>query len=195
MEGKLVREDPNVGGNVKNRIAHRIHNVTAYAWVLSDTFSLQWDIQYRLNVESFKNARSGARQEKDRRIKPDFALIRQQPHTAHHKHVLLALKMAGIPSMNSLHSLYNFFDPPWVLAQLSRIQGRIGKDQFPTVATTMLPNATSLRRYRKRLSNSCSKMTDLLEFKDDFVFGSIVILNQFEYRDTLNSGQVEKGPV
>ena len=56
--------------------------------------------------------------------------------------------MAGVPSMNSLHSLYNFFDPPWVLAQLSRIQNRIGKDQFPTVATTMLPNANSLRRYR-----------------------------------------------
>ena len=70
--------------------------------------------------------------------------------------------MAGIPSMNSLHSLYNFFDPPWVLAQLSRIQGRIGKEQFPTVATTMLPNATSLRRYRKRPPNACPKRHALL---------------------------------
>ena len=32
------------GGIIKKRIAHRIHNFTAYAWVLSDTFSLQWDI-------------------------------------------------------------------------------------------------------------------------------------------------------
>ena len=90
----------------------------------------------------------GARNEKDRRIKPDFALVRQQPHTSHHRNIILALKMAGIPSMNSLHSLYNFFDPPWVLAQLSRIQSRVGKEQFPTVATTMLPSAASLRRYR-----------------------------------------------
>ena len=45
LERKCVREDPSVGGNVKNRIAHRIHNVTAYVWVVSDTFSLQWDIQ------------------------------------------------------------------------------------------------------------------------------------------------------
>ena len=45
MERKCVREDPSEGGNVKNRIAHRIHNITAYARVLSDIFSLQWDIK------------------------------------------------------------------------------------------------------------------------------------------------------
>ena len=55
--------------------------------------------------------------------------------------------MAGVPSMNSLHSLYNFFEPPWILAQLARIQNRVGKNQFPTVPTTMLPNANSLRIY------------------------------------------------
>ena len=44
LEIKCVREDPSVGGNVKNKIAHRINNVNADAGVLSDTFSLQWDI-------------------------------------------------------------------------------------------------------------------------------------------------------
>ena len=53
-----------------------------------------------------------------------------------------------MPSTNSLHSLYNFVHVPWVQAQLSRIQARVGKDQFPIVKTTMLPNAASLRRYR-----------------------------------------------
>ena len=33
LERKCVREDPSVGGNVTDRIARRIHNVTAYAWV------------------------------------------------------------------------------------------------------------------------------------------------------------------
>lgn len=56
--------------------------------------------------------------------------------------------MSGMPSTNSLHSLYNFVHVPWVQAQLSRIQARVGKDQFPIVKTTMLPNAASLRRYR-----------------------------------------------
>ena len=43
---KCVQEDTSVGGNVKNRIAHSIHNVgvNSYACVLSDTFSFQWDI-------------------------------------------------------------------------------------------------------------------------------------------------------
>ena len=39
LERKWVREDPSVGGNVENRIVHRIHIVATYAWVLSDTFS------------------------------------------------------------------------------------------------------------------------------------------------------------
>ena len=33
-----------MGGNVKNSIWYWLYNVTAYAWVLSDTFSLQEDI-------------------------------------------------------------------------------------------------------------------------------------------------------
>ena len=44
LERKFVREYPSVGGYVKNSIAHRIYNATAHAQVLSDTFSLQWDI-------------------------------------------------------------------------------------------------------------------------------------------------------
>lgn len=57
-------------------------------------------------------------------------------------------KMSGLPSTNSLHSLFNFVHVPWVQAQLSRIQARLGKEQFPIIKTTMLPNANSLRRYR-----------------------------------------------
>ena len=57
-------------------------------------------------------------------------------------------KMSGMPSTNSLHSLFNFVHVPWVQAQLSCIQARLGKEQFPIIKTTMLPNANSLRRYR-----------------------------------------------
>ena len=38
--------DSSEGGNLENRIAHGIHYVTAYAWVLSDTFSLEWDMTH-----------------------------------------------------------------------------------------------------------------------------------------------------
>ena len=35
---------PSVGANVMNPMRYPIFNITAYIWVLSDTFSLQWDI-------------------------------------------------------------------------------------------------------------------------------------------------------
>ena len=41
---KCTREDPCAGGNVMTPMRYPILNVTAFAWVLSDTFSLQWDI-------------------------------------------------------------------------------------------------------------------------------------------------------
>ena len=44
IESKYVREYASVGGNVKNSIWDRLYNVTAYACVLSDRFSLQQDI-------------------------------------------------------------------------------------------------------------------------------------------------------
>ena len=40
----MHREDPSVGGNVENRIPHRLHKVTAYICVLSREFSLQFDM-------------------------------------------------------------------------------------------------------------------------------------------------------
>ena len=40
LERKCVREDASVGGNVMNPMRYPIL-IIAYAWVLSDTFSLQ----------------------------------------------------------------------------------------------------------------------------------------------------------
>ena len=44
LERKCTREDPSVGGNVMKPMPDPIFNFTAYAWVLSSTFSLQEDI-------------------------------------------------------------------------------------------------------------------------------------------------------
>ena len=41
LERKCVREDPSVGGSVMQPMSYPDLNVTAYAWVLSGTFSLQ----------------------------------------------------------------------------------------------------------------------------------------------------------
>ena len=44
LDRKSTREDPSLGGNVMKPMADPILNVTAYAWVLSGTFSLKEDI-------------------------------------------------------------------------------------------------------------------------------------------------------
>ena len=86
------------------------------------------DITVTANTDGMcQCALRSARGEKERRIMPEFVLIRQKPITEHDRTVLLGFKMAGLPSSNSLHSLYNFLHAPWVLAQLSRIQARVGK--------------------------------------------------------------------
>jgi len=53
-----------------------------------------------------------------RSFQPDFVLVRQHARDAtdNWKHVILALHYGGIPSINSLHSIYNFLDKPWVVS-------------------------------------------------------------------------------
>lgn len=56
-----------------------------------------------------------------RSFKPDFLLIRQSVKDACEdwKNILLGFQYGGIPSINSLHSLYNFQDRPWVVSFLN----------------------------------------------------------------------------
>ena len=54
LERKCTKKDSSVGGNV-NRVAHRLHNITAYASVLSGTFSVQWDILVCCSLNKQKN--------------------------------------------------------------------------------------------------------------------------------------------
>ena len=45
-----MREDPSVGGNFIKPMSYPIFTVTAYARVLSDTFSLQEDMGFIFDV-------------------------------------------------------------------------------------------------------------------------------------------------
>ena len=53
-----------------------------------------------------------------RSFKPDFVLVRQHVRDANEdwRNIILGLKYGGIPSLNSLHSIYNFLDKPWVVS-------------------------------------------------------------------------------
>lgn len=54
-----------------------------------------------------------------RSFKPDFVLIRQHPVDINEnwKNIILGLHFGGIPSINSLDSVYNMLDKPWVVSQ------------------------------------------------------------------------------
>jgi len=77
-----------------------------------------------------------------RSFKPDFLLVRQNLKDANedYKSLLLGFQYGGIPSINTLQSIYNFQDRPWVYAHMVNIQKKLGKDQFPLIEQTYYPN-------------------------------------------------------
>ena len=52
-------------------------------------------------------------------FKPDFVLVRQHAFSmaknGDFRNIVIGLQYAGLPSVNSLHSVYNFCDKPWVV--------------------------------------------------------------------------------
>ena len=54
----------------------------------------------------------------NRSFKPDFVLIRQNVRDAgvDWKNIIIGLQYGNVPSINSLHSTYNFIDRAWVVS-------------------------------------------------------------------------------
>jgi len=79
-------------------------------------------------------------------FKPDFLLIRQNLRDAgkDYRKLLLGFQYGQVPCLNSLQSVYNFQDKPWVYAHLLDIQRRIGADQFPLIPQTYHPDHTHM---------------------------------------------------
>lgn len=61
-----------------------------------------------------------------RSFKPDFVLIRQHAFSmdknGDHRNMVIGLQYAGLPSVNSLHSVYNFCDKPWVVSAVIQLK-------------------------------------------------------------------------
>ncbi|XP_056128854.1 synapsin-2b [Lampris incognitus] len=79
-----------------------------------------------------------------RSFRPDFVLVRQHAFSMAQnedfRNLIIGLQYAGIPSVNSLESIYNLSDKPWAFAQLINKQKRLGSDKFPLVDQTFYPN-------------------------------------------------------
>ncbi|KAG7495435.1 synapsin-2 [Solea senegalensis] len=79
-----------------------------------------------------------------RSFRPDFVLVRQHAFSMTQnedfRNLIIGLQYAGIPSVNSLDSIYNLCDKPWAFSQLINNQKRLGSDKFPLIDQTFYPN-------------------------------------------------------
>ncbi|XP_007425637.2 synapsin-2 [Python bivittatus] len=97
------------------------------------------DGNYSVNVQAFRNGTKVARS-----FKPDFVLVRQHSFSMAEnedfRNLIIGMHYASIPSVNSLESIYNFCDKPWVFAQLVSIYRTLGPEKFPLIEQTFYPN-------------------------------------------------------
>lgn len=61
------------------------------------------------------------------------------------RHLVIGMQYAGLPSINSLESIYNFCDKPWVFAQMVAIFKTLGGEKFPLIEQTYYPNHREMR--------------------------------------------------
>nr|XP_020466425.1 synapsin-2-like [Monopterus albus] len=79
-----------------------------------------------------------------RSFKPDFVLIRQHAFSMTEnedfRNLIIGLQYGGVPSINSLESIYNLCDKPWAFAQLINTYRKLGAEKFPLIEQTFYPN-------------------------------------------------------
>ncbi|XP_068461234.1 synapsin-1 isoform X1 [Clinocottus analis] len=94
---------------------------------------------YNVDIDAIRNGHKVTKS-----LKPNFVLIRQHAFSmdknGDHRDIVIGLQYAGLPSVNSVHSVYNFCDKPWVFAQMSRLSKQLGSDEFPLIEQVYYPN-------------------------------------------------------
>uniref|UniRef100_A0A8C7CV02 Synapsin-1 n=1 Tax=Oncorhynchus kisutch TaxID=8019 RepID=A0A8C7CV02_ONCKI len=94
---------------------------------------------YSVDIEAIRN---GTKVTKC--FRPDFVLVRQHAFSmaknGDHRHIVIGLQYAGLAGVNSLHSVYNFCDKPWVFANMVRLYKQLGPEEFPLIEQVYYPN-------------------------------------------------------
>ncbi|NXK68220.1 SYN2 protein, partial [Sylvietta virens] len=97
------------------------------------------DGNYAVDIQVIRNGTKVVRS-----FRPDFVLVRQHSHSMAEsedfRNLVIGMQYAGIPSVNSLQSIYNFCDKPWVFAQLVSVYKTLGPEKFPLIEQTFYPN-------------------------------------------------------
>ncbi|NXK99518.1 SYN2 protein, partial [Mesembrinibis cayennensis] len=75
------------------------------------------DGNYAVDIQVFRNGTKVVRS-----FRPDFVLVRQHSFSMAEnedfRNLIIGMQYAGIPSVNSLESIYNFCDKPWVVSDV-----------------------------------------------------------------------------
>uniref|UniRef100_UPI00398F60CA synapsin-1-like n=1 Tax=Pristiophorus japonicus TaxID=55135 RepID=UPI00398F60CA len=94
---------------------------------------------FSVDMEVFRNGVKVARS-----FTPDFVLVRQHAYSmakgGDFRNIVIGLQYAGVGSVNSIHSVYNFCDKPWVFGQLTKIFKKLGPVDFPLIEQVFYPN-------------------------------------------------------
>uniref|UniRef100_W5NAS8 Synapsin-1 n=1 Tax=Lepisosteus oculatus TaxID=7918 RepID=W5NAS8_LEPOC len=94
---------------------------------------------YSVDIEALRNGNKITKS-----FRPDFVLVRQHAFSmaknGDFRNIVIGLQYAGLPSVNSLHTVFNFCDKPWVFAQMTRLYKKMGPEDFPLIEQIYYPN-------------------------------------------------------